>query len=302
MLKVISVVILTMAAFACSDNIEDANPAQDASLNDGGQSDAQTCKGVQCSGKGTCSPGPLGPMCKCNTGYQAYGPACLKLGKELVAWWRMDEPAGTKTAADASGNGHSGVVTDLQSGVNGVWGRAFSFKDGLVTVAPSNTLDKLTKLSTTLWLKPSALPTGPPKSKDFFFIVTRREPPPDGVDTWRVAIGGGSLAFSAETESDDQHGTTPRTDLNIGKWNHLGATFDGVNIKLYLDGKLASSTPAKHPLKVDSPASIYIGNNYTQQRGFEGVLDEVRIFDRALTAAEVKAEYDALCLAGVCNP
>ena len=302
MFKIMLLAACIALPFACSDESKKTLPYLDAGAADVALGDSGSCAGVSCSGQGTCSVGKAGPACQCNPGHQAYGLACIKLSQGPVAWWRMDEPAGAKSAADASGNGHDGVINAVKTGVNGVLGQAFSFKDGLVTVMPSAKLDKLSSLSISMWLKPAALPKGPPSGKDFFFIVTRREPPPDGVDTWRVAIGAGSLAFSAEDESGDQHGTTPRTALNIDKWNHLVATFSSMTISLYLDGKRVSSVAAKRPLKVDTPAKIYLGNNLTLQRGFEGLLDEVRIFDVALTDAEVKAEYDALCPAGACNP
>jgi hypothetical protein len=75
-----------------------------------------------------------------------------------------------------------------------------------------------------------------------------------------------------------------------GRWHHLAATFDGSMLELYVDGKLAArGTPALDTAGPElnvgrSPASQY-------SEHFDGLLDDLRIYDRALAADEIAALY-----------
>ena len=91
-----------------------------------------------------------------------------------------------------------------------------------------------------------------------------------------------------------------RTDgfaqANLGGWRHIVATFDGENVKIYSDGKLRNSQKAKSP-KVNS-VKKYLYLRYPVVWGdkveppFKGMMDDVRIYNRALSEAEVIRHYN----------
>jgi len=86
---------------------------------------------------------------------------------------------------------------------------------------------------------------------------------------------------------------SPANALTLNRWHHLAMTYDGTDLKVYLNGRPVAAktvnkkrTPGKTPLNIGR-----------RQDGFnclEGLIDEVRMYNRALSADEVKANYHAL--------
>jgi hypothetical protein len=80
---------------------------------------------------------------------------------------------------------------------------------------------------------------------------------------------------------------SPRPSTGI--WHFYVYTFDGSYLKAYLDGVMVSSVTQTISMKVDTnPVRIGGGNVY-----FNGTIDEVRLYNRALSDTEIKALYDA---------
>jgi hypothetical protein len=82
-------------------------------------------------------------------------------------------------------------------------------------------------------------------------------------------------------------------DLHTNQWHHVYLTYDGARVKLYVDGKLKDSKPATGP--IDSAPVLHIGQrNATDNAAvdfFKGRLDDIQIYNRALTADEVRKKY-----------
>ena len=78
-----------------------------------------------------------------------------------------------------------------------------------------------------------------------------------------------------------------------GEWHHIMATYDGSNLRLYIDGREVPESPTAVSRTIDvssGPARIgdYIGGGYNA----DGTIDEVRIYDRALSTSEIQAIYN----------
>jgi hypothetical protein len=107
-----------------------------------------------------------------------------------------------------------------------------------------------------------------------------------GVDTTShaplVPAGGGT--FNGHT----QHADGPRADP-VNRWSHLALTYDGARLRLFLDGTQVSSRTATGTIRMTTDP-LWIGGNHPYGEYFRGVIDEVRVYDRALSPAEVRAE------------
>jgi hypothetical protein len=96
-----------------------------------------------------------------------------------------------------------------------------------------------------------------------------------------VPAGGGTL------DGDTQHVNGRRSEP-VGRWTHLALTYDGARYRLYIDGAEASSRSASgRVLRTSDP--LWIGGNRPYGEYFRGVIDEVRVYDRALDPAQVRA-------------
>ncbi|HJQ97675.1 MAG TPA: LamG domain-containing protein [Candidatus Polarisedimenticolaceae bacterium] len=87
------------------------------------------------------------------------------------------------------------------------------------------------------------------------------------------------------------YGTAQGGTIDPGRWQLVVGTYDGANGTLYVDGSAVASGPFTPPGTQTLP--VYIGAYYLGGVGWNGIVDEAQIYNRALTAAEVRAMYEA---------
>jgi hypothetical protein len=105
-----------------------------------------------------------------------------------------------------------------------------------------------------------------------------------------LPAGGGTF------DSSTQHTDGRRADA-VDRWSHLALTYDGVRLRLYVDGTQVSSRAITGTiLRTTDP--LWIGGNRPYGEHFQGVIDEVRVYDRALSPSEVKAEMSTPIASG----
>jgi hydrogenase maturation factor HypE len=101
------------------------------------------------------------------------------------------------------------------------------------------------------------------------------------------ADGTGGPAVHAQTTADVI--ITGNTPLPVQAWTHLAATYDGSALRLYVNGVAVNSTPLSGAM-VTSAGPLRIGGNTIWGDYFAGVIDEVRVYYRALTPAEIQRD------------
>src|SRR3989339_1824619 len=197
-----------------------------------------------------------------------------------IGEWRFEEGTGT-TAADTSGGNNNGILVNSPTWLNGKVGKALQF-DGLntyVTISDSNVLDLTTGISIEAWVKTDVITTdgGPTRrvlDKGVYVLAASDQA------YFKVVIGGANKGVGKAWTSAD-----------VNSWHHLIGTYDGATVKLYQDGTLAGQTSATGNIDVNGNPLI-IGRQGTSPAGrFDGVIDEVKIYNRALTDAEVLEHY-----------
>jgi hypothetical protein len=185
----------------------------------------------------------------------------------------FDEGIGT-TASDASGLANHGTV-DGASWVAGHTGGALSFDgvDDLVSVAHDASLDIGTSGTVEAWVRPDVAAEDKPvlAKGDLFGLYADYM---GGVSAW----------------SDIDWFTTPY-DLPVGEWSHVAGTFDDNGATIYVDGQVVAHDHYLgrwHARSVGDP--LWIGATQWWYEFFEGRIDDVRVYDSALTATEVAAD------------
>jgi fibronectin type 3 domain-containing protein len=200
----------------------------------------------------------------------------------LVAAYSFDEGSGT-TVTDLSGKGNSGTVSGPTWNAAGKFGSALSF-DGVndwVTVADSNTLDLTTGMTLEAWVNPSALGT-----------------------SWRTAVFKETSNYYAYALYPNTGTTRPSGNMLVGAtdydqrgsaaltlntWTHLATTYDGANLRLYVNGTQVGTQAASGSITT-STGALRIGGNNIWSEWFQGRIDEVRVYNRALSATEIQAD------------
>ncbi len=93
-----------------------------------------------------------------------------------------------------------------------------------------------------------------------------------------------------------------KAEIPYNKWSHLGCTFDGTTIKIYLNGKLAESKDLKaagllqagQPPVLHTTTPLTFGGDGDTYYGWQGRMDEVVFYNRALPAEDIRRLYDVI--------
>lgn len=199
----------------------------------------------------------------------------------LVAHWKLNETSGT-TAADSSGFNHTGTVTGTASWATGVLNNGFQF-NGATKIQATGLLGTPRDVTLAAWAKLTTADSG---GSD---VVSLGD---------HVAI---RLDESGVTKAFFYNGSG-YTSVNLsqnfagGGWHHFAATFDDTanSFKLYVDGVQAASLSTTESISYSGLGSNTIigrqGNNGTAN-DFTGTIDDVRVYNYALTALEVAELY-----------
>lgn len=194
----------------------------------------------------------------------------------LVGWWKFDETSGT-VATDSSGQGNDGTVVGNAKWVPGKIGGAFQF-DGSTFINCGNkpSLNIRTQITMAFWFNVQAFS-----------------------NTWETFLAKGDGAYRAARSNgtgDSVHmgisGSNyfdATTIVTGGQWHHYCATYDGATAKIYIDGKLDAYRAYTGGIGDSSSYNLYIGENQqATARQLHGLLDDLRIYDKALTEAQVQ--------------
>ncbi len=206
----------------------------------------------------------------------------------MIGYWPFDDGSGT-TADDLSGNGNNGVLINGPSWIAGEINDALSFNGTSSYVFPPSLGIPPPSVSISVWIKPN---------------------PAGGVvmsELGQAAINSGWHDSQIEVETNNTIKVcvwtggltclTAANNITYGSWYYIVLSYDASThtLKGYENGALVNSVPATK----EYPGTLHYGIGPTDSTNggdgsyFSGLIDDVRIYSRALSAAEVSALYDA---------
>ena len=197
----------------------------------------------------------------------------------LAAAYSFDDGAGS-TVRDDAGHALTGTISGATWTTAGRFGGGMRF-DGVndwVTVADSSWLALGAGMTLEAWVYPTA-PGG-------WRTVMMKQ----SVDWYTFALySDGSVGPSVRAMGATDGGAASPALLPINQWSHLAATYDGTTLRLYVNGVAVVSTPFTGDLST-STDPLRIGGNSVYGEYFMGVIDEVRVYSRPLTALEIQQD------------
>jgi hypothetical protein len=218
----------------------------------------------------------------------------VELERGLLLYLPLDEIEAGSTALDASGHGHDGTpsaspptpsVSVPPVGFANPRSLAFDGVEQLLDLGNPASLDLAGALTLSAWIRPLSL-------DGYRNVVAHgfRWSPNEEV---ALRIHDGTFEFTA-WNGVDHMATAPVPAGDVDSWHHLAGVNDGVTYRIYRDGELiAEQADTFTPTRVDAPWAI--GGRSTsmpvEPRSYNGLIDEVRIYDRALSADEVRALF-----------
>lgn len=132
-------------------------------------------------------------------------------------------------------------------------------------------------------------------------LITKGRGEADGTNVdCNYALGLVGDVLGADFEdlaSGENHPVLGKTPLDLGRWHHVAATYDGAHFRLYLDGELDAELPLTATPRYDSiqhfGLGVAINSLGATAGGFVGAMDEVRVYSRALEAVEIQSSMYA---------
>jgi len=200
----------------------------------------------------------------------------------LVGWWTFDEESASPVAMDWSGRRLGGMVLKA-SRADGLVGRALVCDGGCVAVPDNPRLSVTGALTLECWVKTDK------RGQGNNWMINRVLS--GGTATgYRMGLVDDRPCFEVPLTDWSHHLTAPEP-LPLGRWVHLVGTFDGKVMRLYVDGREAAAMDRPGLIRPNS-FRLHLGNYEEGHRAFfTGLLDEVRIYSRALTAGQVAERY-----------
>jgi len=205
----------------------------------------------------------------------------------LVGRWNFDACDG-KTVKDLSGSGNDGdIVFGEQRKEKGTRSLELDGLDGHVCVSPKTPFALGTNITSVLWVEPFKT-----RNNTVLFGIPNARP------DWSTPVFGMYVSGNHVVYGQFGDRRAPKAlveskaELEKGRWTCLAATSDGETVRLYIDGKLDAELKQRASLGFNGQP-LLIGAGLGGKPSLKGRIGELRLYNRALSAGEVRTLFDA---------
>ena len=198
----------------------------------------------------------------------------------LVAAYGFNEGTGT-TVTDSSGNGNNGTITNATWTTSGKYGDALVFNgtNARVNINDSASLHLTTEMTLEAWVNPSTV------NSNWRDVIYKGD---DNYWLEATSTSGSKPAAGATLGSSDVY-TLGTAALKTNTWAFLTETYNGSTLALYVNGTQVSSLAHTGNIAT-STNPLQIGGDSIYGQYFKGTIDEVRVYNGALTAAQIQSD------------
>lgn len=203
------------------------------------------------------------------------------LDRGIVGRWTFDEGKGS-VAHDVSGRSNHGTVMGGAKRTEGRIGGALELDgtDDYVSIPNESSFDIAGDITVSAWIRVESF------TEEWQAIVTK------GDRAWRLhrANDTESVGFACSDLSRSQVGDLyGKKVVADGQWHHVAGVLKGTKSSIYVDGELDASMASSPAISVNDYSVLIGANAQVAGRLFRGLIDDVRIYDRALSADELRA-------------
>ncbi len=226
-----------------------------------------------------------------SSGYEETDDLGDGAGNPPIGYWPLDENTGTSTTYDKSGNGYNGTLGGIQEDdwVPGMFGSALGFDaaNDYVQIADNDvfSINNTNEMTVGAWIKPTSV-------SGTTYIVSKRS---SSNYEWHLNIASGYLHAHIYTlaGSDYMYAFAPTT-INAGEWHYVAFTADlnAPDLKLYIDGKVVAQDTTSSGTYGNGSAPVRIAEDANGAGDYNGIIDEVKIYNYARTQAQIVYDYN----------
>src|SRR4051812_11418052 len=218
----------------------------------------------------------------------ALWPAAAHATTGPVAAYGFEDTGDLTVAGDTTTFGNTGTVVGGAARAAGKVGSAISFdgSNDMVTIPDAGPISLASGMTLEAWVNPTT-------TNGYRTVLMKGR---------KADLSYAMYVDSANVSSENQTSTAAVSSLPpTGTWTHMAATYDGTTLRLYIDGVQVSTANRPGPLTPgDGPLTI--GGNGVWGERFSGKIDEVRVYDRPLTATQIQSDMTAPVGSPTANP
>ncbi len=216
------------------------------------------------------------------------------LANSPVAWWRLSETPGAKTAVDAVGNNDGTYVGPTLGAASIVPGDTAADFDGVNDSVNVGAVDVPSSAMTILlWFRADDFDVSDAR------LISKATGTSNDSHYWMVSTissrGRIRLRFRLKTKGQTTTLSAWKGDLEPNTWTFVAAVYDGEQMAIYKDGVRVGAARKNGTIDANPKVEAWIGDNPSGSgsRPFDGTIDEVAIFDKALTPQQLNAVRQA---------
>jgi hypothetical protein len=235
------------------------------------------------------------------------------INQGLIGYWQFERDNVSDVIRDRSGEGNNGRLINSSIAELGRYGRGLDVTGSpssfaSIDIQPDASLNSLTdQLTVTAWIYPD-------RCADYFSVVASRQLGgalhPDqfylgfgpDIDLSSPRCGEMSFKWHLSTDGEDCLNNAFLCDINTippgqpgtnaNRWIHMAGTYDGNLMKLYVDGEEIGERSLTGAINLDPSRPLTVGveengGGHVPENPFDGRIDEIRIYNRALMASEI---------------
>lgn len=208
-----------------------------------------------------------------------YGCGASSPGTNLIGWWPLDDDANDMVGTE------NGTLSGV-SPTTGYYDGAYSFSEGDEIDFPSTSFSFPNQITVSAWIKPQT--------------ATDSRAPIVRIDRWyfQVVNDDHLESYWYGRSSPGYHSSTPGS-ITMNEWQHVVVAWSTTDVKFYINGVLNNTISTTG---TGDPVSWMKFGYETASRRYKGDIDNVKIFDRALTETEIAGLYASSCTRLIVNP
>jgi len=208
----------------------------------------------------------------------------------IVLYLTFDSDEG-KTVKDISPRHNDGIIKGNPKKVDGIFGSALELNGTTdsIEIPHNESLNMTNAITMEMWVN---LVAG--GKTDNQAGIEKGGWEAGEYSLYAFYVPGDALAvqfFDLPADCGDANSGNLGKNIKDGKWHHIAGTWDGKKISIYTDGKLDISFNCSGSLSKNTK-SVYIGSRTGDQRFLQGLVDEVRLYNRALSEEEIKKDMN----------
>jgi large repetitive protein len=200
----------------------------------------------------------------------------------LVGWWRLDEASGS-TAVDSSSLGNNGTLQGSPTRITRGNGKALELSGTAqyVTVPDHASLDITGAITLAAWVRLDVLATT-------YVIKKAAQDVTNGYELGLASTGRPFLRFNQAASLDTYRVNATTILPTNGTWAHVAGTYDGTTMRVYVNAT-QEGTLTTSPTITTNNIALGLGAEGGGFRPLDGAIDDLRIYNRALSATEITA-------------